>query len=668
MNESYTEKAQPIRAAINARPLTDFYQLQKSKGKLFCCPLCGSGTGPNHTGALSIKDMGEKFLVKCFACDGFGKGTDTLGALRKLYEGKTEKEVFEICGYRLDQDPQPAPKKPEKKKPAEKPAEKPAVSFAAKIAQWAAALPGSEGERYLLNRGITAESMDRFKLGFEVNRHGGYITIPYNQEGTYYIQRVVYGNGYKHVKPKDEDGTLPEPVFHPDALYRSDICFVVESPLCAISIEQCGYPAVALGGTGGDKLVKLLDDKPAKATLIICLDNEFESKKGRDKAKELGEKLEKIGISAVNGIDMVLGENEPGIPGSWKDPNDELQADPEELRKRLQYATEETRYKMELQRNAEAEERAKRTGPGMITEFLKIIQSEKYKPVPTGIRDIDEAIGGGFIRQQLVLLGAAPGAGKTALTQWIFEGIAEKGTADCLYLNLEMSRDQLLARAMSRFAKRDGNRIRTLDVLQGYKWTDLQMATVLVAAEEYEKGPAQHMVYNPDGLTNDLDCILDYMEKEAARLKAEGRRAPFCVIDYLQMIRGGPKEDAAETIKRAVYAFKKYAIENDTIVFVIIAHNRESNRSGDATMESGRDTSALEYSADLQMALTLTKCLRRPGQDPKRPDDLTREEKALKTLKITKGRFGGEETEVDLYFDGETMTFTQIQAGLQRGA
>ena len=42
------------------------------------------------------------------------------------------------------------------------------------------------------------------------------------------------------------------------------------------------------------------------------------------------------------------------------------------------------------------------------------------------------------------------------------------------------------------------------------------------------------------------------------------------------------------------------------------------------------------------------------------PDELTEEERHYVTLKITKGRFGGTGREVDLYFNGETMTYTQL--------
>lgn len=280
--------------------------------------------------------------------------------------------------------------------------------------------------------------------------------------------------------------------------------------------------------------------------------------------------------------------------------------------------------------------------------------------MPTGITDIDRAIGGGFIRQQLVLLGAAPGAGKTALAQWIFEGMAKRGTS-VLYLNLEMSREQVLARSFSRIAARQGAKIRTTDILQGYKWTDEQRAAILRAAEEYKADIAPRMIYNPDGITANLDEILAYIEKEAQTAEAAQMTAPLVVLDYLQLVSGQPREDAAAVIKRAVAGLKSYSVRHNTLVFVIIAHNRQSNTSGAVSMESGRDTSALEYSADLQLALTFTLCLDREGQRKKSPDELTPEEKRQVTLKVTKGRFGGAGTDVDLIFTGETMTYTQTR-------
>ena len=139
-------------------------------------------------------------------------------------------------------------------------------------------------------------------------------------------------------------------------------------------------------------------------------------------------------------------------------------------------------------------------------------------------------------------------------------------------------------------------------------------------------------------------------------------KAPCVVLDYLQILRGREREDDIAIIKRAMGSLKDFAIKHDTFVFVIMANNRAANRSGDVTMESGRDSSALEYGADIQLGLAYTYCLKKYGGKSK--DDLTPEEMKFLTLKITKGRWGGPGTDVNLYFDGETMSYTQTAGDL----
>lgn len=345
--------------------------------------------------------------------------------------------------------------------------------------------------------------------------------------------------------------------------------------------------------------------------------------------------------------DHALDWNGQPMEPAWRE---EIQPLPED------YTPEQlaARQEEELDRSAAA-------GAGAIDAFLADVQGRKYEPMPTGIADIDKAIGGGFIRQQLILLGAAPGAGKTALAQWIFEGMAKRGTS-CIFLNLEMSREQMLARSLARYvATQPGApEVTTTNILQGYKWTDAQRRAILRAAEEYRREVAPRLVYNPENVTADLDSILAYIEYAAERYEAAKMPAPVVVIDYLQIIVSAKDRDAVETIKRSVSSLKDYAVKHDTIVFVIMAHGRESNKSGDITMESGRDTSAIEYSADLQLGLAFTRCLKRNDDKPKKLEDLTPEDRQFLTLKVTKGRFCRPGVYVDLQFRGESMSYYQV--------
>ena len=92
------------RLAVNRMNLPEILGLEKSKGGLFCCPSCGSGTGKNHTGALKYYE--DTHRVLCFSCDSNGgelggKGQDVLGALRIVWRC-SEDEVFEKLHITID--------------------------------------------------------------------------------------------------------------------------------------------------------------------------------------------------------------------------------------------------------------------------------------------------------------------------------------------------------------------------------------------------------------------------------------------------------------------------------------------------------------------------------------------------------------------------------------
>lgn len=617
----------------------------KSKGKLYHCPFCGSGTGANKTGALSIDSKKNNEAWRCFSCGQGGDIFDFYAALHQVSASEAARALL----ARYGSPAQPAPYAVHIGSSATAEAEPPARAhdYSQDIERFAAALAGSPGEAYLTGRGLTLETIKDCMFGYDAAH--GTVTMPYNREGTYYGQRSTR-EGIKHYNLTGVD----IPLYNPAALYSGQVCFIVESPICAASIKQAGGQAVAISGTSGaNRLYTQLAKKPTQAALILALDND---EAGQKAAAEIGARLEADGIFVVNGTAAIMGDEKDKTSAGYRnDINEVLQKDGTEALKAA--IDDATRATLEA-RSAQDAERQERTGANMIDTFLEAVQSRRYEPMPTGITDIDRAIGGGFIRQQIVLLGAAPGVGKTALAQWIFEGMAKAGTS-CIFLNLEMAQEQILARSISRIAARRGAALKTTDILQGYKWTTEQRQQVTEAAEIYRKEIAPRMIYNPQGIGSNLDAILAYISKEAQRAEAAGEAAPICVLDYLQLVTGKEREDATAAIKRAVFDLKAYAVKHNTLVFIIIAHNRESNKSGTVTMDAGRDTSALEYSADLQLALSFTLCKDEDGKKAKSPSQLTDDEKRFVTLTVTKGRFGGGGKTVDLYFNGETMTYTQ---------
>ncbi len=335
-------------------------------------------------------------------------------------------------------------------------------------------------------------------------------------------------------------------------------------------------------------------------------------------------------------------------------------------------------------------EEQQRTGDTMIDNFVEAVQTRNYEPIPTGIQNIDEMLEGGFMRKTLVMLGAPPAMGKTALAQQIFESIAANGR-NVLYINLEMSREQLIARSLARIAYNTDHAagdLSPLEILRGYEWTDRQKAAVLNAADAYKQTIAPRIKYNPapcldengEGgylYNNNIVGILHAIEGEMQLARYANAEPPLVCIDYLQLVEA-EERDPVEGMKRTIKALKDAAIEYNTVIFCIMANNRESNKAGKAEMESGRDTSALEYSADIMLTLNYTaleenlkySVVNKKNEEQRKPytPQAIRAAKAQGaaladdiTLKVVKSRFSKGGQRCYFHFDGKHNVFWQMK-------
>jgi len=683
-------KREDARKEINGRPLTDFISLERSAKagrNMYKCPVCGSGSGKNGTGALCIYPDSRR--VFCYASGCFSdKGEDTLGALRIIWQCE-ETKALENAGYSLEYEA-PAPAHQEHKENNEHQEEKPeAADYSLFYAKWHQDLKESpEALEYLHKRGITDASIDRFNLGYcgtwKHSKAGAQVAatkriiIP-RTKGTYTARNIDKPrNEWEEDYIKQVQGSQKD-LFNLEALNGAETPIICEGELDAISLYQAGAASVVGIGTTTNAGTLLAEAKKhPEAVYILALDNDPDKEDGSNPGKEAQKKLAADMTAA--GL-AVLASDPAKIYGEAKDGNEAFTKDPERLGKVIAYLQGKAQ-EMKAGRDEEREaELRKRTGEGMLEDFLLTVKKRDFEPIATGISDIDRATQGGFIRKTLVMLGAPPAMGKTALAQWIFENIATAGN-DVLYINLEMSREQLLARSICRIAwKYDKKDINALQVLRGYSWTDEQRESITKAADIYKRDIAPHFIYNPDGVTNGIDSILSAMEAETARIKAQGKPAPLVCIDYLQLIDSGER-DAIEGMKGVIFELKDFAKRNNTVVFVIMANNRASNKAGTAELESGRDTSAIEYSGDLMLGLAYTAIEDRRkypcGEDKngntryaeydleairrmkKEAYEAGKEIPAVcneLSLKVLKNRFGEAERRANLIFDGKHATF-----------
>lgn len=601
----------------------------KKKGT-FICPICQNGTGADGDGmAINRKDP-ERVHLKCFKCGFYGDIIDLIKQARGLSsDAEAFATVRDELRITIDETEeagivvrQAVPIQPE-----------PERDYTDYFAQMNANLDGAK--EYLSSRGISLETARRYLLGYDMRYKAGgdvwrALIIPTSQNS--YVARNTDGKADKGARYRK---TGKVSIYNAKALQNAQKrpVFVTEGELDALSIIEAGGLACALGSTSNaGKLAEYLKEHPTESVLLLALDND---EAGRKATEELERHLSGLHFAKVD------------IYGDSKDANEELQRDPEGLRAAIR--AEEAKYK---------------PGAATIHSFLQAISGRRYEPEKTGLIPLDNLLCGGFLRQSLIMMGAAPGMGKSFFAQQLFEGMARNGH-NVLYFNLEMSREQMLARSFARIAHvRERSTMAAIDILQGYRWTREQREMIEnriapLYIEEY----APHMVYNPAGGTADLDSILKAMEKAAERAIEAGIAAPLVVIDYLHLLRGEGREDAQTTLKRAVDAFKGYAMKYNSIVFCILAFNRASNKDGKVTQESGRDTSAIEYSGDLMLGLNFAKV--EDNEESELADKIreaAREEGEKQgwtdyKLKVLKNRLQGIRGSVDLSFWGRYGLF-----------
>lgn len=666
-----TEARDYIRKNLDCRDyLTASY---KAGRDMYCCPYCGSGEGANHTGAL--KYYGETNTWTCHACQ---KSGDVLDLLQKNFGIDYSAALMkgaDLLGISIDapergstavmswgEELQAQSKEPQgmdgtaPKTGNRAQGDKAAgtADFTAYYRECAARLSeDKKAQDYLKARGISMQTAETLLMGYDpaadpASAPGALeaeqiqklhpaprIIIPTAKN--HYVARAIDSKTpkeYAKMNPSTKKGAGSPGILNAECIYTAKSVFVLEGWADAASVIECGGSAIALNSAGnGELLLKMLREKPSKAEFIICFDND-ESKTTAERvdseAEKLLQSLQMMGYKAIR----------YNLAGTHKDVNDALIADgTDQMRAAIVKALKE------LHRD-------------YLTDFLEKIQTEAYKPCETDLQWFDDLLGGGIIQQSLLLLLAAPGVGKTTLCQQLAESMATHGKP-VIYLNLEMSREQMLAKAISCRLSRKGYQHSVTDILQGYSWDDESRKEIVSEIEAYRKESYPFIQYNPGAFCSDVNKMQQFLTETGERAKQEGHAGPAIVLDYLQLLSSSDGADLQQVIKEAVISLKDYARTYNTFVIGIVATNRDSNRSGRISLSSGRDSSNIEYTADYQLSLNYEDI----DNGKVKPDDAEAiadlQQQALRrmVIRVLKNRFSLPGKKAMIYFDAAHNSF-----------
>lgn len=599
------------------------------------CPKCGSGKGKNHTGALHVyRDKGA-LKFKCHQCEIQGDIFDLVGILEGITDNrqKIEKAAeilhlpspFSFPAYKVDKTIKESTEMSHNDTPKEDTAPKTNyIEFFKEAAEHITEIDN--------HRGISLETLRRYNIGYVKEwRPPKVPTAPASPR--IIIPTSEYTYVARHADINAEKGERYRKVgeieiFNAAAIDESENpIFVVEGELDALSIIDGGGEAVSLGSTSNvNKFINHVSagHRP-KHSFIIALDND---EPGRAAAYKLKTELEGINVPCF--LDSYL-YGEGGLCGEYKDANEFLMGATKNGTRNI-FSEKVMSAKKKI---GEAYQKEYSNSAYMKPFLWEIKTSMQRPPISTGFPLFDKALTEGIespiqgegLNVGLYVIGAESSVGKTTFVLQIADQIASMSTAaeaaadnnapvpagiDVLIFSLEMSREELIAKTISRYTleytqqeilpKEMAKSVS--GILVGRRWKkydDSERAVITAATKRYDKETMRH-IYVVEG--NGETGLAEIRKKIAEHTAARGR-APVVVIDYLQImappdIRATDKQNTDKTIKE----LRQMARDFKTPILAISSFNRDSYDK-DTNMKAFKESGSIEYSADVLISLQL---------------------------------------------------------------
>jgi replicative DNA helicase len=295
--------------------------------------------------------------------------------------------------------------------------------------------------------------------------------------------------------------------------------------------------------------------------------------------------------------------------------------------------------------------------------------------VTTGLRDIDDRLGG-LHKSDLLILAGRPAMGKTALATNIAYNAAsaykkivtddgreiEEGGV-VLFFSLEMSAEQLAGRLISTCAGVPSDKIRRGDIQQE------EFERVVVASQELGRLP----LYIDDTPALSITGL----RQRARRVKRQ-YGLHLVVVDYLQLLQGPPEkrmDNRVQEVSEITRGLKTLAKDLEIPVLALSQLSRQVENREDKRPQLSdlRESGSIEQDADVvsfvyrpEYYLEKETPEQRPNEAPDkfeerrlRHEQLLVEKRNVAEFIIAKQRHGPVGT-VELFFNGELTLFDDL--------
>ena len=589
------------------------------KGKKFICPYCGSGTGKNGTPAFSLFDDNTRF--KCFSCGMSGDIYD----LAK-YLNITQKQLNETYSLQATKNPkikifQTKSKTINTNLDQKKKSEINEIQadFSKNFKEWAKAIKNCD---YLIKRGISWETQKRFYIGYAKEWKHPKLELEENAPATEriiiptskysYLARAVKADVKKKYQKMKAGKTS---LFNLQALKNFQNVFITEGEIDALSLEDLGFNAVGLGSADNWKMViEALKNQDIKPFLFLCLDAD---KPGLEAQEKLKIELDEIGVRYMEANSIL---------GTHKDPNEALVANREEFKGNIQkvISLKEKRNEQRLSKekilneprandektieqtmSERREEEKLKSVYEVAKDIIYDLWEHPIKQYKTGFLKLDGFLGGGFNAGTLSVLGANPGVGKTTLALQMACNIAKAGDS-VLFFSLEMSEVNVLSKIISLETRENESReawLTTNEILTCNKYTETDARKQDITLRQVSQNWLQNIyiiTFKEQAGLKEIEKKIETFIKEQEKIGIKTN--PFVVIDYIHIMKPESENDERQNIGQIITKLKKTAVNYNIHLMGIIPFNRSSVV---ASLNAGRETSAIEYTTDYFIGLDL---------------------------------------------------------------
>lgn len=270
--------------------------------------------------------------------------------------------------------------------------------------------------------------------------------------------------------------------------------------------------------------------------------------------------------------------------------------------------------------------------------------NESITGISTGYKVLDDMTAG-LQEDELIILAARPGVGKTAFALNVAQNIGTKTDETVALFSLEMGAEQLVNRMLCAEGSIHASNLRTGNL------TEEEWQKLIIAMGSLSK--ANIYIDDTPGIR------VAEIRAKARRLRQERGSLGLIVIDYLQLIEGTGRENRQQEVSEISRQLKKLAKELSVPVIALSQLSRgvEQRQDKRPMLSDLRESGSIEQDADIVAFLYREDYYQREGEEGEEEND-EGDDNVVEVI-IEKNRSGARGT-VKLLFIKEYNKFSSL--------